>query len=118
MKKSTFYSQPSNDVEEIVSQLSTPVALTSAATIALTATKSIQTLTPAHTATINCASVGQGALYLVITTSGTNSYTLTFGTGFKSTGTLATGASSGKVFVVQFVSDGTTYHEVSRTTAM
>ncbi|MDP2941988.1 MAG: hypothetical protein Q8O36_00520, partial [Candidatus Omnitrophota bacterium] len=55
---------------------------------------------------------------LVITTSGTSSFTLTFGSNFKSTGTLATGTVSAKVFVVSFVSDGTNLNEVARTTAM
>lgn len=55
---------------------------------------------------------------LIVLTSGTSSYTLTFGTGFKTTGTLATGTVTAKVFVVNFVSDGTSLIETSRTTAM
>lgn len=55
---------------------------------------------------------------LIILTSGTSSYTITFGSGFKSTGTLATGTTSARVFVVKFVSDGTNLYEVSRTSAM
>jgi hypothetical protein len=55
---------------------------------------------------------------LIVLTSGTNSFTITFGTGFKTTGTLATGTSDAKVFVVSFVSDGTNLYEMSRTTAM
>jgi len=98
----------------------TVVPVTSASTIALDTTLGgIFTLTPAHTATINAASVIAGReIVLVITTSGTSSYTLTFGTNFKSTGTLATGTSTGKVFVIRFVSDGTNWNETSRTTAM
>ena len=98
----------------------TVVPVTSASTIALDTTLGgIFTLTPAHTATINAASVIAGReIALVITTSGTNSFTLTFGTNFKSTGTLATGTSTGKVFVIRFVSDGTNWNETSRTTAM
>jgi hypothetical protein len=96
-------------------------ALTSATTIAVTPTNSVLTLVPGHSATLNFSSaasaVGQ-QLFLVITTSGASSYTLTFGTNTKSTGTLATGTSTGKVFVVAFVSDGTNWNEVSRTTAM
>ena len=77
------------------------------------------TLTPAQHETINAASVISGqTISIVVTTSGSSSYTLTFGTSFKSTGTLATGVSSGKVFTVTFVSDGTNYNEVARTTAM
>lgn len=55
---------------------------------------------------------------LIILTSGTTSYTLTFGTGFKSTGTLATGATSARRFVINFVSDGTFLIETSRTVAI
>lgn len=98
-------------------------ALTSATTISVSPsdTVSMLTLTPAHTATLNAvASAGVvGRRYtLVITTSGTTSYTLTFGTAFKSTGTLATGTTTAKVFVITFAFDGTNFNEVSRTTAM
>ncbi len=55
---------------------------------------------------------------LIVLTSGTNSFTITFGTGFKTTGTLATGAADAKVFVVRFVSDGTNLYEAGRTAAM
>lgn len=77
------------------------------------------TLTPTASETLTASSAPVGAvMYLVVTTSGTSSYTLTFGTNFKSTGTLATGTVSAKVFVVTFVGDGTNMNEVSRTTAM
>jgi hypothetical protein len=55
---------------------------------------------------------------VIIVTSGTTSRTVTFGTGFASTGTLATGATADRRFVVAFVSDGTRLLEVSRTTAI
>jgi hypothetical protein len=55
---------------------------------------------------------------LIVLTSGTDSYTLTFGSGFKTTGTLATGTVTAKLFTVSFVSDGTNLIETSRTTAM
>jgi hypothetical protein len=100
---------------------STKTALTSAPTIALNSTLgNFFTLTPAHTATINATTVGaQGQpLFLEIVTSGVDSFTLTFGTNFKSTGTLATGTTTAKTFMVQFLSDGTNYVEVSRTAAM
>ena len=73
------------------------------------------TATGSFTSTVPAAGV---ECTLIILTSGTTSYTMTFGTGFKSTGTLATGTTSGKVFVVKFISDGTTLNEVSRTVAM
>lgn len=55
---------------------------------------------------------------LIITTSGTTSYTMTFGTGFISTGTLATGTVTAKTFTVSFISNGTSVIETSRTVAM
>jgi hypothetical protein len=55
---------------------------------------------------------------VIIVTSGTNSRTVTFGTGFASTGTLATGTAADRRFVIQFVSDGTRLLEMSRTTAI
>jgi hypothetical protein len=55
---------------------------------------------------------------LLILTSGTTSRTITFGTGFKPVGTLATGTATGRVFVVNFVSDGTNLYEAGRTVAM
>ena len=50
--------------------------------------------------------------HLTINTSGTTSYTMTFGTGFKSQGTLATGTTSGKVFALAFLSDGASLIEI------
>jgi hypothetical protein len=56
--------------------------------------------------------------HLIVLTSGTTSRTITFGTGFKAVGTLATGTTSARVFVVTWISDGTNLYEVSRTAAM
>lgn len=78
-------------------------------------------LTPGEDETINATTTGAvaGRSYFIrILTSGTTSRTLTFGTNFKSTGTLATGTTTAKTFVVQFIFDGTNFCEVSRTTAM
>jgi hypothetical protein len=55
---------------------------------------------------------------VTIVTSGTVSYTITFGTGFKPVGTLATGTVTAKAFVVNFRSDGTNLREMGRTAAM
>ncbi len=55
---------------------------------------------------------------VIILTSGVSSFTLTFGTGFKPTGTLATGTTSARVFVLGFLSDGVNLYEKSRTVAM
>lgn len=79
------------------------------------------TLTPGEDETINGVTTGAvaGKLYaLRVLTSGTDSRTLTFGTNFKTTGTLATGTSDGKYFMMLFYFDGTNFIEVSRTTAM
>ena len=99
------------------------VALTPGTTVTFAPdqTTAVLTLTPAQSETINATTTNavKGRIYtLQITTSGTSSYTLTFSTNFKSTGTLATGTTSAKVFEVQFVFDGSTFNEVSRTTAM
>lgn len=55
---------------------------------------------------------------VVIVSVGASSRTVTFGTGFASTGTLATGTDADRRFVVQFISDGTRLLEASRTTAI
>lgn len=77
------------------------------------------TLTPTNNETINAVSAPAGALItLEVVTSGTTSFTLTFGTNFKTTGNLATGAVSGKTFTITFRGDGTNLVELCRTTAM
>lgn len=94
--------------------------LASASTIALAPTSMVISHTPtqSESITVGTLPVAGTELWLVVTTSGTSSFTLTFSTGFKITGTLATGTSSGKVFVINFISDGTNLNEVARTTAM
>lgn len=98
----------------------TPVALASAATVAFTPTTTVTTHTPTQSETINFSTPGTAGteIFLEIVTSGTSSFTLTFGTNTKTTGTLATGTVSAKTFVVSFVSDGTNWVETARTTAM
>lgn len=101
--------------------------LTSAATVSLNAEvehrvegSQIFQITPGETMTINAVPDGlPGQQYeLHVVTSGTSSYTITFGTNFKSTGTLASGTADAKRFVVSFTSTGTTLVETSRTAAM
>lgn len=76
-------------------------------------------LTPTSTRTLTTTVPPAGVRRtIIILTSGTTSYTLTFGTGFKTTGTLATGATSARRFVIEFVSDGTQLIETSRTVAI
>jgi len=75
-------------------------------------------LTPNSTRTLTTNVPAKGTRRcLRIKTSGTTSYTLTFGTGFKTTGTLATGTTTSRQFIIEFISDGTNLIETSRTAA-
>lgn len=98
----------------------TVVAVTAGATPAIDATKGgVFTLTPGEDETISISGGVNGeSIALVVTSVGTTSRTLTFGTGFKTTGTLATGTTAAKTFVVRFLCVGGTFLETSRTTAM
>ncbi len=53
-----------------------------------------------------------------IRTNSTTSRTITFGSGFKSAGTLATGTANNREFIIRFESDGTSLWEISRTGAL
>ncbi len=75
------------------------------------------TVTAARTLTTTVPAAGTRCAVLILT-SGTTSYVVTFGTGFKPTGTLATGTTSARIFVVNFISDGTNLYEAGRTAAM
>jgi hypothetical protein len=82
---------------------------------------SMITITPTGACTFNATGTSRvGKLVtFVITTAGASSFVLTWGTNFKATGTLATGATAGKKFAVTFrCLDGTTWIEVARTAAM
>lgn len=100
-------------------------AATSATTGTMTTTmtsaaQTVFTITPTGNCTFNASGGVAGArMVFYITTSGTTSYTLTWGTNYKTTGTLATGTVSGAVFTVAFVcKNGTEWAETCRTTAM
>jgi len=76
-------------------------------------------VTPNATATYTTTVPAAGAIcVLSILTSGTTSYTITFGTGFKTTGTLATGTVTARYFNITFVSDGSSLIETARTVAI
>lgn len=76
-------------------------------------------VTPTASATYTTTVPTAGAIcHLMILTSGTTSRTITFGTGFKPTGTLATGTTTARVFVVHWISDGVALYESGRTAAM
>jgi hypothetical protein len=96
------------------------VALVSGAAIAVDANKGeLFSLTPGANATLTVAGGKNGQnLALIITTTGTTSRTLTFGTGFKVTGTLATGTTAAKVFSLMFKNVNGTFYEIARSTAM
>jgi hypothetical protein len=91
-----------------------------AGTVAMAlATNSVVKVTPNATATFTTTVAPAGSrASVIIVTSGVTSYTITFGSGFLTTGTLATGTVTAKTFVIDFVSDGTTMIETGRTTAM
>jgi hypothetical protein len=95
-------------------------ALTAATTVSVDfSTATVFTLTPAQAETINATNCTAGeTATIVVTTSGTTTFTLTFSTNFKTTGTLATGTTTAKVFAISFRCNGTTATEIARTTAM
>lgn len=73
------------------------------------------TVTAAITITTTVPPAGATA-YVIIENGDSTNRVITFGTGFATTGTLSTGfVSSGRRFVVSFVSDGTRLIESSRT---
>lgn len=81
----------------------------------------VMNITPTGNCTFNTTKIGQigDTVLIVITTTGVTSRTITFGTNFKSAGTLATGTVSGKVFCVEFrCIDGASWAELRRTTAL
>lgn len=94
-------------------------ALANGATAMDFATNYAVRVTPTASATYTTTVPAAGhTRQLLILTSGTTSRTITFGTGFKSTATLATGTTSARTFVVSWVSDGTSLWETARTVAI
>lgn len=97
------------------------VAATSATTGTMTVnmTTAVVTITPTGACTFNASGgVAGQILTFSITTSGTTSFVLTFGTNFRKVGTLATGTTSARFFAVTFICiDGTIWLEISRTAA-
>lgn len=75
------------------------------------------TVTANRTLTTTVPAAGH-VRHIMVLTSGTTSRTITFGAGFKPTGTLATGTVSARIFVIAFVSDGVNLYEQSRTVAI
>ena len=104
---------------KVSSAISAQAAPATTGTMTVKMNKSMVTITPSGSCTFNASGgvAGQFCAF-VVTTSGVSSFNLTFNTGFKTTGVLATGTSSGKVFIVELCCDGSTWYEVSRTAAM
>lgn len=94
-------------------------AATSATTGTMTVnmTTSIVTITPTGACTFNASGgVAGQVITFAITTSGTSSFVLTWGTNFRKVGTLATGTVSARFFSVTFICiNGTTWQEIGRT---
>jgi len=95
-------------------------ALSASSPITVDFTKAkVYTLTPTSATSLIASGGFNGqSAKLIITTSGTTTYILTFSTNFKTTGTLATGTTSGAVYVIDLICYNGTWYEVSRTTAM
>lgn len=88
-------------------------------TITVNMTTSVITCTPTGAMTLNASGGVAGQIITFeFTTSGTSSFTITFGTNFRKTGTLATGTTSARFFAVTFrCLDGTVWSEIGRTAA-
>lgn len=99
----------------------TGTAATPATTGAMTVSMAtaVITITPTGACTFNASGGVAGQLVtFIITTSGTSSFVLTFGTNFRKVGTLATGTTSARFFAVTFrCVNGTIWQEISRTAA-
>ncbi|MDE3077865.1 MAG: hypothetical protein KGJ86_20780 [Chloroflexota bacterium] len=80
-----------------------------------------KTITPSGACTFNASGgVANQLCTFEVLTSGSTAFTLTWGTNFKTTGTLSTGTVTGKRFNVTFrcLADGITWVEIARTGAM
>jgi hypothetical protein len=94
-------------------------ALSTGATAMAFGSYNVVKVTPNANATYTTTVPAAGTqLTLIILTSGTTTYTITFGTGFKTTGTLVTGIVSARYYMISFVSDGTNVLETARTIAI
>lgn len=106
------------DNDDVLIGIGTALPATSG-TMTATMDGTMKTITPTGACTFN-ASVGVATqrCTFVITTSGASSYTLTFGSNFRSNGTLATGTVTAKKFAIDFIYDGSVWIETGRTPAL
>lgn len=82
-------------------------------------TNDVVKVNPSATGTFTTTVPPAGRLkQVVLLQTNTTQKTMTFGTGFKPTGTLALGTTANRVFVTNWVSDGTFLYEAGRTAAM
>ena len=97
--------------------MGTAAAPATTGTMSVPMTNRVVTITPTGACTFNAASGGgvNQEITFCITTSGNQSFTLTWGTNFRKAGTLATGTTTARFFTVSFISDGTRWWETCRT---
>jgi hypothetical protein len=117
---SAQHANANDAIEAIETYLLDPFTVLTAGTTAMALAANINVrVTPNANATFTTTVPSAGLrCQLYILTSGTSSYTITFGTGFRTTGTLATGTTTARYFMLSFISDGTVLVETSRTAAM
>jgi hypothetical protein len=90
-------------------------------TMTVTPTTRVVTITPTGACTFNASGTGAvgDEFTLCVTTQGTSSFVLTFGTNFRKAGTLATGTVAARFFSVSFVRVTTSvWQETGRTAAL
>lgn len=105
-------------VEPAVQSIAAPATT---GTIAVNLSGAVVTITPTGNCTFNTTTSAMAGreITFVITTSGTTSRVLTWGTNFRAAGTLATGTVTARVFCVTFKClNGTLWVETGRTAAM
>lgn len=110
----------SGTISAVQSRDATLSALGTTGTVSLDpALGDVFTVTPTGNITLNAASAPANAkITVIVTTSGTSSFNITPNSNFKSTGVLASGTVSGKVFTLSFIGDGSNLNETARTAAM
>jgi len=98
---------------------SAPVyAVVAGAALALGTNTTVSVSPTSNTTYTTTVPVAGSVRTIIVRQTTATSRTLTFGTGFKPVGTLATGTTTGRVFVVNWISDGTNLYEAGRTAAM
>jgi hypothetical protein len=93
-------------------------ALANGTTAMALGTNTCVRVTPTATATYTTTVPAAGVqCTVIILTSGTTSYTIAFGTGFRANGTITTGTTTARYHTVTFISDGSNLIETGRATA-